>query len=82
MRRRRKYRRLIAAATAAGLLAAPPAFARTTDHGVRSPGPAPTTRPLPSPNGGGPQAWLLLFGLTGCAIAAGGTAGAPSRRLA
>ena len=79
MSRRRKYRRLIAAALAAGLLGAPPASARTPEP-VR---PAtPTTRPQPAPDAEGPHAWLALLGLTGVAIAAGGTAGVRPRRFA
>jgi len=79
MRRRRKYRRLIAAALAAGLITAPPASARTPEP-VTPAGPAPTTRPQPAPDG--PHAWLALIGLTGVAIAAGGTAGVRPRRFA
>ena len=81
MSRRRKYRRLIAAALAAGLLAAPTASARTPEP-VRPAGPAPTTRLQPAPDADGPHAWLALIGLTGVAIAAGGTAGVRPRRLA
>ena len=77
MSRRRKYRRLIAAALAAGLLAAPTASAGTPEP-VR---PA-LTRPQPAPDAQSPQAWLALIGLTGVAIAAGGTAGVRPRRFA
>jgi hypothetical protein len=80
MSRRRKYRRLIAAALAAGLLAAPTASARTPEP-VRPAGSA-LMRPQPAPDPQGPHAWLALIGLTGVAIAAGGTAGVRPRRLA
>jgi hypothetical protein len=80
MSRRRKYRRLVAAALAAGLLAAPTASARTPEP-VRPAG-SELTRPQPAPDADGPHAWLALIGLTGVAVAAGGTAGVRPRRVA
>ena len=72
-RRRTRHRRLIAAALAAGLLAATPAFARPADGHVRAP--LAKTQPEPAPRESGPPFWLILVGLTGVAIVAGGTAG-------
>ena len=40
----------------------------------------PAPQPLPATDGDGPQTWLMLLGLTGAAIAAGGTAGAVRHR--